>query len=637
MSFITIDFTYNELKVAIQCKTDEYMYQIFSKFANKMNLDLKDVFFLYYGEMVIPEVKLENIIKKKENRIHILVCDIEKIIEITFTYNGQNKIIESEPDEKMINIYEKYAKEIKVDLNNLYFLYNGSMITKEKELKTIINRNQNIINIIVCELDNDEENEIKLIQSKDIICPICNEICLINFNDYRITFSDCKNGQRFTKIMLDEFFDFQKIDESKIICDNCDGEDKTKKSEVNNNLFYKCCTCNINLCPLCKNKHEKNYDKKHLIINYDIKNYLCNEHGERYIFHCKECNKDLCDNCRYDDNHYSSYHKISFLYELAKKKENKMNQLRIKIDDLTKKIPKKTALINKVIGNYEAYYKIANNIINSFEKKNMNFYILNNINNIIEYNDKIIKSIDKIIIEKNVEKKNKYFSEIYQRMIINNEITLKYKLEKDGILRLFGEPFVATNKNNFILIINGENHELSSNIKIRDIKTLKNSKEIIKSQKDDNDEDIIEIKLRQIKTVKDISYMFSGCTKLKRIEFSNWDTNNIVNMACIFNECILLTSISDISKWNTNNVIVMNNMFNKCNKLASLPDISKWKTNNVINMSNMFNDCSSLISLPDISKWNTNNVTNMNFMFNECKSLTSFPDISKWNKIMLLI
>ena len=283
MSSITIDFTYNALKVAIQCKTDEYMYKIFSKFANKMNLDLKDVFFLYYGEIVIPEVKLENIIKKKENRIHILVCDIEKIIEITFTYNGQNKIIESEQDEKMINIYEKYAKEIKVDLNNLYFLYNGSMITKEKELKTIINRNQNIINIIVCELDNDEENEIKLIQSKDIICPICNEICLINFNDYRITFSDCKNGQRFTKIMLDEFFDFQKIDESKIICDNCDGEDKTKKSEVNNNLFYKCYTCNINLCPLCKNKHEKNYDKKHLIINYDIKNYLCNEHGERYI------------------------------------------------------------------------------------------------------------------------------------------------------------------------------------------------------------------------------------------------------------------------------------------------------------------------------------------------------------------
>ena len=82
---------------------------------------------------------------------------------------------------------------------------------------------------------------------------------------------------------------------------------------MNNKRFYKCCTCNINLCPLCKKKHIINYDKKHLIINYDIKNYLCNEHGERLISHCKECNKDFCDNCRYNYNHYSSYHKVSFL------------------------------------------------------------------------------------------------------------------------------------------------------------------------------------------------------------------------------------------------------------------------------------------------------------------------------------
>jgi len=29
--------------------------------------------------------------------------------------------------------------------------------------------------------------------------------------------------------MIDEFFDFQKIDESKIICDKCVGEDKKRK------------------------------------------------------------------------------------------------------------------------------------------------------------------------------------------------------------------------------------------------------------------------------------------------------------------------------------------------------------------------------------------------------------------------
>ena len=117
--------------------------------------------------------------------------------------------------------------------------------------------------------------------------------------------------------MIDEFFDFQKIDESKIICDKCVGEDKKRKSEAVNNFFYKCFTCNINLCVLCKNKN----DKKHIIINYDNQNYFCKEHDERYISIFKECKKDLCDNCNYDNNHYSSYHKLSFLYELIKKKK----------------------------------------------------------------------------------------------------------------------------------------------------------------------------------------------------------------------------------------------------------------------------------------------------------------------------
>jgi len=431
--------------------------------------------------------------------------------------------------------------------------------------------------------------------------------------------------------MFDEFFDFQKIDESKIICDNCEGEDKNKKSEVNNNLFFKCLTCNINLCPLCKDKHKKKYNEKHLIINYDNKNYLCNEHGERYISYCKECNKEICDNCRYDENHYFSSHKESFLYEFMKKKENKMNELRIKIDDLTKTITEKTEVINKVIENFNVYYNVANSIINNFEKNHIDFYSLNNINNIIEYNKKIIQVIDKIVNEKNEENKNKYFSEIHQKMIINNEIILRYKYGKVGILRIFSEPFVAKNKKNFKLIINNENYELSSIIKIIDIETGKGSNTIINKfdpyQDDDSIEIIsegpeikmkieetLEIRLRQIKTIVDISLMLSGCTTLESIEYSNFDTTNIYNMGGLFNECILLDNLPDMSKWNTNNLYYMNNKFCKCWKLKKLPDISKWNTNNVNNFVGIFSNCKSLISLPDISKWNINNINDMSFI-----------------------
>ena len=263
-------------------------------------------------------------------------------IKINFIYKGINETIECNKDEYMDNIYKRYISKIQVDLDNLFFLCNGSMINPEVKLKNILKEKEKIINMIVYEIDNDDEdNDINLKQSKHIICPICNEICLINLKDYKISFSNCKNGHRFTKIMFDEFFDFQKIDESKIICDKCEKEDKNKKSEVSNNLFYKCCICNINLCPLCKYNHDKKFNKKHLIINYDIKSYLCNEHGERYISHCLECMKDACDECRYDDNHYTSYHKTTFLYEFIQKKENKMNELRIKIDNLKKKNIKK--------------------------------------------------------------------------------------------------------------------------------------------------------------------------------------------------------------------------------------------------------------------------------------------------------
>jgi surface protein len=333
-----------------------------------------------------------------------------------------------------------------------------------------------------------------------------------------------------------------------------------------------------------------------------------------------------------------------------KKKENKMNELRIKIDNLAKSITKKTEVINKVIENFNEYYNVANNIINSFEKKNIHFYILDNINNIIEYNKKIIKDIDIILNEKNIENKNKYLSEIHKKMFINNEFLLVYKLGKVGILRIFGKPFVEKNKNNFNMIINGENYKLSSTIKIIDIETGNSSNKIIEYPKDKDEENNIEIindgpeirikieeylelRLIQRKTVKDISYMFGGCSTLEYIAYNfNWDVDNIVNMESLFNKCESITSFPDISNWNTKNVQNMSNIFSGCRYLYHLPDISKWNTKNVVDMSYMFCKCSSLVELPDINNWDISNVRNVDSMLYGCSSLKSKPDFSDWKK-----
>ena len=226
-------------------------------------------------------------------------------VKVQFSFNGDEEEIVCNKNVTMIDIFEKYAKKVEQEIRNLFFVYNGDLVNSEKRLDDISGKNTEI-KILVYELVN-ETNEEELKLSKDIICPICKEICIINFKDYKITFNNCKNKHSISEILFEEFKDFQKIIESEIICHKCNNN----KNETTDNKFYKCFNCNINLCPICKLKHGKTENKKHLILDYDIKNYYCNEHGQRYILHCEECNKDYCDIC---ENHYN--HKSSFFLNI---------------------------------------------------------------------------------------------------------------------------------------------------------------------------------------------------------------------------------------------------------------------------------------------------------------------------------
>ena len=146
-----------------------------------------------------------------------------------------------------------------------------------------------------------------------------------------------------------------------------------------------------------------------------------------------------------------------------------------------------------------------------------------------------------------------------KRELINggvDEITINYKINKIGYIRIFGEKFVENNKYNCKIIINGNEFEICTHININE-SLLSNN--------------IFELKLKGINKIKDMSHMF----------YSKKDKEEI--------------------------------------PLSSLQDISKWNTQNVTSMKYMFSGCSSLSSLPDISKWNTQNVTSMRYMFDETK------------------
>jgi len=213
------------------------------------------------------------------------------MIEVLFIYETQNIKIQCNIENKLKDVTTKLKFKINEENNNdLFYVYNGDKINEELTLKQILNnKNVNQIKILVFN-NNDEENEKKII-SNEIICPQCKENILINLRDYQINLYDCKNGHKFENILLNEFENLQKIDLSQIICDNCT---VNNKSNVFNQKFFMCIKCGMNLCPLCKAKHDQN----HPIINYNDKNFICKKHNDKFIQYCKQCKENICFLCK---------------------------------------------------------------------------------------------------------------------------------------------------------------------------------------------------------------------------------------------------------------------------------------------------------------------------------------------------
>jgi hypothetical protein len=214
---------------------------------------------------------------------------------VEFNYNGTKTIIQCQSNEKMKNICQSYINKIKVDKNNIYFSYDGkagNQFNEELTFEEMVNsedKKRNKMNILVFsnEFIDDNDNDNKIIKSKDIICPECKESIKMDIIDYKIILSDCKNKHKIENILLNEFEDIQKINLKEIICEICK---KCNKSNSYNNIFYKCITCKKNICPLCKSNH----DKLHKIIDYDNKNYICNIHNEAYTRYYKKYDLNIC-------------------------------------------------------------------------------------------------------------------------------------------------------------------------------------------------------------------------------------------------------------------------------------------------------------------------------------------------------
>ena len=57
-----------------------------------------------------------------------------------------------------------------------------------------------------------------------------------------------------------------------------------------------------------------------------------------------------------------------------------------------------------------------------------------------------------------------------------------------------------------------------------------------------------------------MSYMFNGCSSLKELNLSNFNTNNVTDMRYMFKGCSSLKELN-LSNFNTENVASIKNMF----------------------------------------------------------------------------
>ena len=397
---------------------------------------------------------------------------------VIFIYKGKQIEIPCITNEKLSLICERFIIKLNLDISkNYYYLYGGNMIKKDLSLEEQANnedKNEKRMNIIVYdEMKTIINNNIK--EVKEIICPECKENILIKIEDYRISMFNCKNNHKIENKSIKEFDKLQKIDESKIICEICNinNKNKTYKNEMN---F--CLTCKKIICPLCKSKHDNN----HILIKYEDRNIICNKHNDKYVKYCNQCNANICMQCI--KGHKS--HKGIYFGDIMANMDNN-NEIKKYIDILINNLDEIIKKLEEVKENMILYYNKFNNIINN---KNINYEILQNIKEFNNYNNKMLEDIKEIINENNINNKFNKIMKIYEKInnrennTINNEENNIINKKENNIINIKENN---TKNNNFIIAeIDINENYLNKDIRIiNSFEQWKRENKWIKDKEDD--------------------------------------------------------------------------------------------------------------------------------------------------------
>ena len=532
------------------------------------------------------------------------------MVEIIFNYEQKPVLIQSKLEDLFQSSIDKFIQKVLIDPKSVCYTANCGLINPEKTIESQMNEDEKTIkeiSVLVNNIeDDDQDNQPVIVQSKDIICPECKEPCIFTIENTQIKLFHCKNNHTIKNIKFTDFNKTQQLDISKIVCGICKNKNKGRSP---NNEFYFCLSCMQNICPLCKSEHEK-LNPIHKVKNYDEKNYICPKHDSVLTKYCKNCNLNICF-CYSCTSEHAQHEVIEIKDIDIKKTKEKLESIKSEIQKLNTKIHQIIDYLFRFIDEINLYYEINKNIIDiyDFDNKKRNYQILKSINDInindemydklrnINNNDKILDKIKDIInleIEMNKENVKNTEENI-------NQMTIRYGVNNQKKITLFGEEFVKKNKNNcYLLLPSKEKIEIPVNIELSN----------------DFKGNILEIKLIETNPITDMSNLFYKCESLDSIQdMDKWDTKNVTNMSCMFCKCTSLTSLVGMCDWDTKNVTDMSYLFKECKSLKTLPDMSRWNVTNVTNMNYMFNGCCSLERLPELTKWKINKKLEKHKMF----------------------
>ena len=235
-----------------------------------------------------------------------------------------------------------------------------------------------------------------------------------------------------------------------------------------------------------------------------------------------------------------------------------------------------------------------------------------------------IKSDKKIIPIFNLSNNNLICLHKFNSKYYNKGIFLRYMINE------FIKNYRYNNNNEINLLINVNKCDIDKKIYFLNYDKFKELNELntklyindieyeFKKYFEPKEKGNYNIKLECDEKLKDCSYMFSECDKIKSINFINFNSKDIINMNNMFYNCENLEDINLLS-FETKQVTNISRMFYGCKSLKYL-DLSSFDITKVFSIDEIFYNCFNLENLI-LYPLDIINALNINNNFYGCNKL----------------